>query len=87
MRKTIYQRLEEIKMKRNIKNCLLFFPEIQTPISCSHPEKKKCGLHYVYLRPIQGEMKPWFKLCAYRVREIGLDACLKEKMTLKELKE
>lgn len=71
---------------RNIHNCLMWFPEIQTPLECSYPNKEKCGLMYAYIRPEQERMKPWFQLCAYRIREIGLSDCIKEKESLRDLK-
>jgi len=72
---------------RNIHNCRMWFPEVQTTLDCSYPERKKCRLAYVYIRPEEGKMKLWFQLCTYRMAEIGLSSCVKEKESLKGLKE
>ena len=61
---------------RNLYNCPMYKKELAVP--CSYPTKLKCGkIFYV-------DKKNAYVLCRWRVKELGLDNCIKEAKAITE---
>jgi len=68
---------------RNIKRCLLFYPDILPALPCSYPDEDKCG-RYMKIYRRSKNRKQAIVLCSHRVKELGRKTCVREQMKLKD---
>ena len=66
------RRIAKVKKVRDLYHCPMYRKELKVP--CSYPTEFRCR-NIIY---VDEDKKNSYVLCAYRVRDLGLDNCIKE---------